>query len=224
MLVVLLVAPSALALTEPARDEPPPRAVPAHIPPAARGFQGALRSGASFPWGKASEAPGDDFSARTGWQVPITLDAGFKLSKPVFLGVYLGLSYGSSGSELCAQGDVSCSLLSYHFGVQAQYQFGASETINPWVGYGVGYEIVEQSLESGEYSETQSSSGLTYLKAAVGADFRSVIGLGPFVEVTAGRFESSRTKIGDTVVHEGPVDESAWHGLLTVGVRLVVLP
>jgi hypothetical protein len=62
------------------------------------------------------------------------------------------------------------------------------------------------------------------MKLGIGADLRGVFGLGPFVEVSAGRFAASSTSIGETQVHDGPVDDSAWHGLFTLGVRLVVLP
>ncbi len=48
-------------------------------------------------------------------------------------------------AELCAQDGFDCSVLSYQLGAQAQYHFGASEVYNPWVGYGLGYELVEQS-------------------------------------------------------------------------------
>jgi hypothetical protein len=126
--------------------------------------------------------------------------------------------------ELCDKEGFDCSVLAYQFGVQGQYQFGASEAINPWIGYGVGYELVQQSLEGGGYSETQTSSGITFMKAGIGADFRSTFGLGPFLEVSAGRFVGSQTDVDDTLVHEGPVEESAWHGYFTFGVRLVLLP
>ncbi|HVJ14325.1 MAG TPA: hypothetical protein VM686_02750 [Polyangiaceae bacterium] len=224
ILAALCAAPAASAATPPSWDKPPPRAVPAHIPPAARGFQAALRSGFSLPWGKASEEPGDELSARSGWQVPVILDAGFKLNKPVFLGLYLGFGYGSGRAEACDAEGFDCRVLSYQFGVQGQYQFGASEAINPWIGYGIGYEILEQSISTEGYDETEISHGMTFAKLGLGADLRGVFGLGPFVEVSAGRFAASSTSVDETEVHEGPVDESAWHGMLSFGVRLVVLP
>jgi opacity protein-like surface antigen len=154
-------------------DKPPPRAVSPEIPPAARGFQAGVRSGVSLPWGNA--APGDALSARNGWQVPAILDAGFKINKPIFVGIYLGVGYGASGesprlAELCAQPGFDCGVAAYQLGVQAQYHFGASEVFNPWLGYGLGYELVEQSLSTDDYSETQTSSGFTFLKASLGVD------------------------------------------------------
>ncbi len=188
-----------------------------------------MRSGVSLPWGNA--ARGDALSSRNGWQVPAILDAGFKLNKPLFVGLYLGVGYGSSGesprvAELCAQSGFDCSVFSYQLGVQAQYHFGASEVFNPWLGYGLGYELVEQSLETDAYSETQTSSGFTFLKASLGVDYRSsaLVGLGPFVEVSAGRFSASETTVDDQAVYEGPVEESDWHGYLTFGIRMVLLP
>jgi hypothetical protein len=180
-----------------------------------------LRTGVGLPWGDAEL--GDALSGRSGTSFPIAIDAGFKLSKPLFLGVYLGYGYGSGSADACADEGFDCSTSAWQFGIQGQYHFGASELINPWVGYGVGYEILRQNLSAGSYSETQTSSGLTYLKASIGADYRSSVGLGPFFEVSAGRFEGSTTEVDDLEVHEGPVD-SAWHGLFTIGFRVVVLP
>ena len=210
-------------------ERPLPRAVDPSIPAAARGLQGAVRVGAQLPWGDASDLQGDELSARYGWQVPIVVDVGFKLQKPLFLGVYAGAAYGQvgSGSEAdaaCSAEGVSCRVLFYQLGVQGQYHFGPSDRFNPWLGLGFGYELARQSLSTGSYSEEQQSAGATLLKLAIGVDYRSTYGLGPFVEVSAGRYGTTRTEVDGVRVHEGPVDPSAWHGFLMFGARLVVMP
>jgi hypothetical protein len=210
-------------------DRPPPRAVDPSIPSAARGFQAALRTGAQLPWGDASDLQGDELSARYGWQVPLLLDVGFKLQKPIFLGLYAGAAYGHVGTgneaeAACKVPAVSCRVLSYQVGVQGQYHFGPSDRINPWVGAGFGYELTRQSLSAPSYSEEQQSSGVTLLKLAFGIDYRSSFGFGPFVEFSAGRYEATRTEVDGIEVHEGPVNPSAWHGFLMLGARLVVMP
>jgi hypothetical protein len=234
---VVLAAPAltALALVSPPpstaqkADVPPPRAVDASIPLAARGFQAALRSGVQLPWGDASDLQGDELGARYGWQVPLLLDVGFKLTKPVFLGLYAGMGYGQVGdaseaAAACRATGVSCSVLSFQLGVQGQYHFAASDRLNPWLGAGFGYEQARQSLSAGSHSEEQQSSGATLLKLSFGIDYRSSIGFGPFVEISAGRYGTTRTEIDGTRVHEGPIDASAWHGFLTIGARVVVMP
>lgn len=237
MPLVVLAAPAvtALALLTSApgaaqkEELPPPRAVDASIPAAARSFQAALRSGVQLPWGAASDLQGDELSARYGWQVPLILDAGFKLTKPMFLGVYAGLGYGRVGDAgeaeaACRATGVSCSVLSLQLGVQGQYHFAASDRLNPWIGAGFGYEQAQQSLSVGPHSEEQRSSGITLLKLAFGVDYRTSFGFGPFVEVSAGRYETTRTELDGVRVHEGPVDASAWHGFLVIGARIVVMP
>lgn len=237
MAFVVFAAPAVTALalltsapgTAQKDDAPPPRAVDASIPVAARNFQAALRTGVQLPWGEASELQGDELGARYGWQVPLLLDAGFKLSKPVFLGLYAGMGYGKVGDAseaeaACRATGVSCSVLSLQLGVQGQYHFAASDRLNPWVGAGFGYEQASQSLSSGPHSEEQRSAGVTLLKLAFGIDYRASFGFGPFVEVSAGRYGTTRTEIDGVRVHEGPIDASAWHGFLTIGARLVVMP
>jgi len=201
------------------------------VPAAARGFQVALRSGAQLPWGEASDAQGDELSARYGWQVPILIDAGFKLGKPWLLGVYGGGTYGSIGSgnvaeQACSVEGVSCSTLSYQVGLQVQYHFGPSERLNPWLGLGGGYEWFRQELSGAKYTEVQETSGLTLVKLVMGLDYRQsqLFGFGPFAEVSLGRFQTTRTFVNGDEAHEGPVEPSAWHGFLTLGARLVVLP
>lgn len=224
-----LLTGGAPGATRETADRPPPRAVDPSLPSAARGFQAAVRSGVQLPWGKASDLQGDELAARYGWQLPLVLEAGYKLSKPTFVGVYAGVGYGQVGNgneadAACAARGVSCTVLTLQLGVQAQYHFAPSDRINPWVGAGFGWEMARQALTSGAYDETQHSSGLTLLKLALGADYRSSFGFGPFVEVSAGRYDVTSTEMDGARVHEGPVASSAWHGFLMLGARLVVLP
>ena len=212
-------------------DRPPPRAVESTLPAAARGFQAALRSGVQLPWGEASDADGDELSSRYGWQIPILIDVGLKLSKPWFVGAYGGVGYGSIGSgnvaeEACAAPGVTCSTLSYQVGAELQYHLAPSDRLNPWLGLGGGYEWFRQELRSAQYSEEQETSGLALLKVLLGLDYRyrELYGFGPFAEVSLGRFQATRTFVGGDQTHEGPVEPGAWHGFLTLGLRVVVLP
>jgi hypothetical protein len=197
--------------------------------PTARGLQGALRSGLIIPWGDATDAPGDALGDRASWQVPLFLDAGFKINKPIWIGVYAGLGFGVAASDenadtACSSDDASCSVLSLQLGLQAQYQFGASETYNPWVSYGAGYEFVQQSISLGDYQESTSASGITYARLGAGLDYRGDVGLGPYVEASAGQFAASTTEIDDDRVYDGPIDGAAWHGWFMFGVRVVMNP
>ncbi len=230
--VLVLSSKAQAAGAEPPNwDRPPPRAVESTLPPAARGFQAALRSGLQLPWGEVSDVEGDEISARYGWQVPILVDVGFKLNKPWFIGAYAGAGYGSIGSgnvaeQACAAPGVTCSTLSYQLGAQLQYHVGPSDRLNPWFGLGGGYEWFRQELRSSGYSEEQETSGLALLKLLLGLDYRyqQLFGFGPFIEASFGRFQATRTFVDGDRTHEGPVEPGAWHGFLTLGARVVVLP
>lgn len=89
---------------------------------------------------------------------------------------------------------------------------------------GGGYEIFRQSLSYAGYSETQQTSGIALVKLALGLDYRAAFGFGPFVEVSLGRFQSTRTEIDGNEAHEGPVEPGAFHGFFTIGARFVVMP
>jgi hypothetical protein len=230
--VLALSAHARAAGAEPSNwDRPPPRAVDGTLPPANRGFQAALRSGLQLPWGEVSDTEGDEISARYGWQVPIVIDVGFKLTKPWFIGAYGGVGYGSIGSgnvaeQACSAPGVTCSTLSYQLGVQVQYHVAPSDRLNPWFGLGGGYEWFRQELRASDYSEEQETSGLALLKALLGLDYRyrELFGFGPVIELSLGRFQATRTFVDGERTHEGPVEPGAWHGFLTLGARVVVLP
>lgn len=127
------------------------------MPPAASGFQIAFRTGAMFPAGNASGAPSDSLARRYAWQLPLVLDIGGRFAHSFFLGAYLGLGIGSTGSDsrvdaACTddddngRNDIVCSAASFRVGVEMQYSFAPDAHVNPWLGYGLGFESAHASI------------------------------------------------------------------------------
>ena len=96
---------------------------------------------------------------------------------------------------------------------QAIYSLDPGARWNPWVGYGIGYESAKQSIvhDGRRYSEANTASGLTAAKLMFGADHRSTVGFGPFVEVAVGRYLRTNTQVNDASVHSGSIDNQAFH-------------
>lgn len=219
-----------------ANDAPPLSANP-EGPPARTGFQAAFRTGFSFPMGDASNVSADTLGRRYAWQVPVAIDLGAKITRSVFVGGYLHLGFGSEGSDSEVSGfcddndsnlenDVSCSVVTIRLGLEGHYQFQPAGRVNPWVGYGIGFESAVQSLTDRQhgYSESNTSSGFTYAQLSGGFDLRSAVGIGPFGELALGQFTKGTTEQNGRKVFSGGIDDPAWHAWLTIGLRLVVRP
>lgn len=231
-LAALLPAAHALAANE---AKPAPAASPG--PPARTGFQAAFRSGFSLPFGDATGVPTDTLGRRYAWQIPIAVDLGAKVTPAVFVGGYLHLGFGAEGSDreverYCDdndtnfENDVSCGVVTVRLGVQGHYHFKPDEKLNPWLGYGIGFEAQIQSLTDRQrgYSETNTSSGVTYAQLSGGFDFRALVGGGPFMELALGRFTHTNVEQNGRKVYSGDIDDRAFHAWLTFGLRLVVRP
>lgn len=215
------------------RSEPPKPA----FPPAAQGFQAAFRTGLLFPIGDATSRPNDTLAGRYAWQVPIAVDLGMRFAQNFFVGGYLGIGFGSTGSDArleraCSdddedfENDIVCSAVTLRAGVEVQYSFRPDQRLNPWVGYGFGFEAASAKLSDNSlgYEETVTSTGLTYAQLSAGFDMRHSVGFGPFLEAAVGSFNRVNTDSGNSLTTSRPIDDQALHAWLMLGVRLVVNP
>jgi hypothetical protein len=220
-------APTATAPETP--PGPPPR-------PVASGFQAAFRTGLLVPFGDASGQSGDSLGRRYAWQIPFAIDLGGRFAESFFAGVYFGFGFGSTGSDprlelACddddedGENDIVCSVWTLRAGIEGNYSFLPGGHANPWVGYGIGYETSIASYTDRErgYSETVTSSGITWAQLSAGIDFRKGVGIGPFVEVAIGEFRKTTTEIGDERFRL-PMDDRALHAWIMLGGRLVTNP
>jgi hypothetical protein len=204
-------------------------------PPARTGFQAQFRTGVSIPGGSATGDPGDSLAKRYAWQIPFAFDLGAKITRSIFIGSYLHLGFGAEGSDnrverLCDdddsdfENDVSCSAISVRLGLEVQYSFRPASDMNPWLGYGIGFEVGSQTLnDSTGYSEMNTASGITWAQLSGGLDFRNKVGFGPYGELAFGRYMQTRTRVEDTE-STTTIDDRAWHVWATLGLRFVVRP
>lgn len=219
----------------PPMAEPPPASGGGR--PAHTGFQMAFRTGAAFPLGKATQQRGDSLARRYSWQWPLQIELGAKVTPNVHVGGYFTMAFGAEGDdaaieEYCddddsnLENDIGCSALGLRLGVHAQYHFRPDQTVNPWLGYGIGFESTTQVLQDRPrgYEESTTASGITYAKLDAGLDFRLPVGLGPYLETAFGRFTKSSTNINGNKTFSGSIDDRAWHAWFTLGVRLVLFP
>jgi len=191
-----------------------------------------------FPFGDATAGRGDSLNSRYGWQwMPLELGLGAKLIDSLYLGGYLNVGVGWEGSDLrteahCEAGndavdDVSCSAVSTRLGLELRYSFTPAESMNGWIGYGIGMTTGSQTIsDAGRYSETSTAQGIELARLTGGLDFRASrgFGLGPFALVSLGRYTHQKTEINGVVTSSGSIDNPALHAWVSVGLRMVIFP
>jgi hypothetical protein len=179
-----------------------------------RFFIGA-RLGYGIPMGKIVDAggvQGEKLSEWVSFQVPLWLDLGFLITPNILVGAYGTFGLVKTSDDFC--GDSDCSGNSYRFGVQAQYHISPAESVNPWVGLGFGYEVLNIKREVKE-----AFGGWEFANIQAGADFKlsDGVGLGPFVSFSLDQYRAY-SRDGDAVEID-QLGDKALHQWLTLGVR-----
>lgn len=206
-------------------------AASAEAPPERVGFQMDIRTGYAIPGGdianNVNTNQGAKLSDYAGGQVPLLVDIGAKVIPMLFVGGYFGFGFGGPSGQmetLCNSDGGSCLAVSVHLGVEAQVHFIPEGEVNPWLGYGIGYESLAFSHSGGSSSDdddTLSVSGWEYAHFMGGVDFRlsRVVGLGPFVDYSLGEYKTA--EVGSV---SQDIPSTAMHSWLTLGVRVVFFP
>jgi outer membrane protein W len=156
-----------------------------------------------------SVADGVKMSDGVSGQIPIWIDAGYMVTPNILVGLYG--QYGFVQTKNCPAG-ASCSAHDFRIGVQGQYHLMPTESADPWLGLGVGYESLGTSFSGGGASIDTSTTGLEFLNLQGGADFKlaDAFALGPFLSFSLGEYSSTTG---------GSIDKKAMHEWLTLGVK-----
>lgn len=161
-----------------------------------------------------SELPMTDvFSSK----IPIGIEAVFGVSKRFAIGasVYYGaISSNASAGKACSPPN-QCSYHDWELGVEALINIVPDGFLNPYLGFGLGYEILSSSETIGPQTSDASLTGVQWLKLQGGLDFKIVNGmsLGPYVSYSFGIY---------TTRSSGGTDESppaAFHEWAGFGIR-----
>jgi outer membrane protein W len=185
-----------------------------------------LRLGYALPVGSLAE--GSDMSDAISGQFPIWLDIGYMVTPNVMLGAYGQYAFGSVAGQiktLCDQNSaagISCSASDIRFGLQGQYHISPSEKFDPWLGLGVGYELMKVGVSGGGQEASTTASGFEFANLQAGADFKVVpkFVFGPFLSFSLGQYGStSNSGAGAAQSPGGDIPNKALHEWLTFGVR-----
>jgi hypothetical protein len=197
---LLLAASRAGADEAPASGDPVPPVAsePSDVPPAAvateRGVSVGVRTGWSLPIGALEK--GDSMRSNFTGMVPIWLDAGYRLSKHLYLGAYFQWGPVFVADEVCPR-NLSCSASDLRFGINAHWHFkwiiagGAwAGRFDPWVGLGAGYEGVTVHLSTPQGARSSETDyGFEYGNFQLGGDYLGgAWRLGLFASLSAAQY------------------------------------
>jgi len=138
-------------------------------------------------------------------QIPIQLDAMYKLTPDISVGAYFSYAFGllnSDISDFCDATNTDCSFSVWRAGIQGAYSFArVSPTFVPWLGVGIGWENATADFGGGSFD----TNGFEFLNLQGGADYSvsKQLAVGPYVQFSLGQFSKSDGEdIPDKAMHE----------------------
>jgi hypothetical protein len=193
--------------------------------PAAASAQLSLgaRLGYGLPFGDAEE--NGELKDGIKGQIPLQLEAGFKILPQLTLGGYVSGAYGLIGDQFkdeCDTSGIDCSARVWRVGAQALYSLaGADTSFAPWIGAGIGYEWANIKVEGGGFTGETGYGGFEFLNLQAGADWKSAgnLSFGPFVMFSLGQFSKYTLEGTGFPKQDGDIENKAMHQWLTIGLK-----
>ena len=160
-----------------------------------------------------------------GVQFPLQLDVGYRFNRKFFVGVYAQYALGLLGSTLTCGSGASCYSYAGRVGGEFQFHPLGRVRIDPWVGVGVGYELVSLHGSDSSSSLTVTAQGWEFARVDGGVDFAlsGVVRLGPFVGFSIAQFDSANAS-GSGGSISSSFTNKALHFWISIGVKLTLLP
>ncbi|RKG56734.1 hypothetical protein D7X30_21490 [Corallococcus sp. AB011P] len=177
---------------------------------------------------------------------PLIAELGFRVTPRFYLGVW-----GSWEPVLTKTNDLSCpegfscDTFQWRVGPEVRYHIRPGSGFDPWIGLGVGLEILKSHVEGdtqvqvapGVFLPTHvdthvTDRGPTIARLTLGGDVRVArsLSVGPIITASVGQYTVRTgtqtldiTGVGTRDQGLTPVDDG-FHALFTVGIRIAFLP
>ena len=184
---------------------------------AAEGLELGARLAYGLPMGEVQEKA--DLSDFASSQIPLWFDIGYRINENLFAGAYLSYGLVQLADDACPDG-ADCSASDIRLGVQGHYHLSPGESIDPWFGLGIGYEMANSKVEAGGIESTGNYSGFEFLNLQGGADFQvsEGVGIGPFLALSIGQYSSYESEVAGNKT-DGDIENKGMHEWLMLGVR-----
>jgi hypothetical protein len=212
VLLALLAAPGAAGA---AGAQPP-------APGEGSGLLFALRAGFGLPFGDVEER-GPALADVVGSKIPLGMEVGYRFDPRVRGALYFDLSPASLDPSCPA--DASCTGYDVRFGVVLRVHLAPAAFADPWIGVGLGIEILDATVAL-EAPAAPGASELRWMGVEVpvvegGLDLAisDLIAVGPYASVSIGWFTSDAVKPPGGATSTGAIDDRATHGWAELGLR-----
>jgi hypothetical protein len=201
----------------------------------------ALRAGYAVPFGDAANVGG--FGAFTqrelfARQLPVQLDASWRITPAFWAGLYAGYGFASAGSQLqaliCNSASSCTGLRDLHVGARAEWRFGRVGGAQPWVGLTGGLESAHFKAVGATFPTGQAPPAPATVSGNLegslrgwevgveaGADWRvsSALAVGPFLQLQLGQYRVQDITFVFSVPGNGEIPAGKPHELFTLGLR-----
>jgi hypothetical protein len=161
--------------------------------PSELGFAAGVRGAYMLPFGQGNGSPlyGTVLLGAFG----VGVDAGWYFSRHFYVGGYFQYGFGigpGQNNATCSDPNVVCTATVYRFGAVSHWHFQPGSSFDPWIGGGLGYEVVNLSSVAEDDSEPPQAATLQGfdLTLELGLDFKPLpyLGIGPYVELATGPY------------------------------------
>jgi hypothetical protein len=190
-----------------------------------RGLAVGVRTGVGLPLGTAYSTPDTSLATFTGAMLPFWFDLGYRIDPNWYVGAWYQFGVTRPSGSYCTAGSgtsgSSCDGSDQRFGLNAHYHIMPTQTVDPWVGLGIGYETTRVNFELPSATEVSNvASGFQFLDLQLGADLRFAekIPFGPWLDFSLGKYSSYSRR--DFNANSVSVDGGGgMHEWLTLGIR-----
>jgi opacity protein-like surface antigen len=183
----------------------------------------ALRVGYGVPSGETEAAgAGHPLSALVEAKVPLGFELGYRLSRRFWVELHFDFAPAKPAAALCADG-ASCSATDARVGAQLQLRLVPGGWIDPWIGAGVGAEVLKvagREPTSGAHVEwTWAGVEVPFVEAGADVAVSERIGVGPWASLTLARYTSESVKVESGAAVGAGIHARASHGWLAGGLQ-----
>lgn len=202
-----------------------------------------LRAGYAFPTGEAAGIGGfGTFKERDlyGGAIPIQVEASWRFNPSFSAGPYLSYGFAWPGSQLksvvCDQATSCTGLADIRVGAQAAWSFGLLGPVEPWIGFGAGWETAHFGARNASFptglpppndrtppDKLEGSLRGWEISLQGGADWKASpsLAVGPFIQVQVGQYrvQDVRYLAPGTVPGNGGIPTVKSHQFVVVGAR-----
>jgi outer membrane protein W len=185
-------------------------------------FQLGLRVGFAPAMGDA--AKDEKMSDGVKSQIPVQLDATYKVTPEVAVGAYASYGFGQVALDECDIGGVDCSARVLRFGVQGLYTFNQVQSaLVPWAGVGFGYEMGGLEMTAGGEKANLDYRGFEFLNLQVGGDYKvnENFSIGPYAQFSITQYSNAKfeNSIDPVDNYDGSITDKGVHEWFGFGVR-----